>query len=109
MAATIYTIPPFNLSFKWADRVADLKDTGREFHVELSRKKSDVNPNLHVLVGGKIRFLPTVKEKTVYEHANMSYMNSGFKWCNVLNTFKWKILLHKSFHQATVVKKQTWH
>ena len=41
--------------------MADLKDTGREFHVELPRKESEVNPNLHVLVGGKIRFLPDLK------------------------------------------------
>ena len=58
MAATIYTIPLFNLSFKRADRCGRFERyTGREFHVELPRKESDINPNLYVLVGGKVRFL----------------------------------------------------
>ena len=58
MAAAIYTIPPII----WVlNELADLKDTGREFHVELPQKESDDNPNLHVLVGDKIRFLPDLK------------------------------------------------
>ena len=37
MAATVFTIPPFNLSLKALIDAPDLKDAEREFHVEHSR------------------------------------------------------------------------